>query len=239
LLVRFQPLFGDLLFYVSWDTYLLVAFSAGYFLYDLYDIYANGYLKREWVVGLHHVIVLISFSYHMCQLMSVGYTVLALMMEFNSVFLHARKLLGFYMFGKRSAPYLVNCACNILTFVLFRFGILVYIFYGVYLDGHRVTWSYLTMLVTCVSLMAIINVVLFKRIVEKDVVPLVCGAKRITKKKQQQQIDDDNDANCTSQTKEQLMNEQPIYLNADNLPIINNNDTSNVVNKLLLLRKNE
>lgn len=87
--------------------------------------------------------------------------------------------------------------------------------------------------------MAIINLVLFKRIVEKDLVPLVC-AKRITKKKQQQQqIDDDDANNCTSQTKEQLMNEQPIYLNADNLPIINNNDSSNVVNKLLLLRKNK
>ena len=129
-IVRFEPLFADLIFYVSWDTYLLVAFSAGYFLYDFYDIYANGYVRREWVVCVHHVIVLISFSYHLCALQSIGYTCLALAMEFNSVFLHARKLLSFYMFGKRSLPYLVNCACNVLTFSAFRFGVLGVIYYG-------------------------------------------------------------------------------------------------------------
>jgi hypothetical protein len=45
---------ADLLFFVSWDTYLLLAFSSGYFLYDFYDIYSNGRVKREWAVVVHH-----------------------------------------------------------------------------------------------------------------------------------------------------------------------------------------
>jgi hypothetical protein len=72
-----QP--GDLLLHVTWDTYLLVAFSCGYFLYDFYDIYVNGYFKQEWVVCVHHMIVLLTFSYHLTHLLSIGYTNLALM----------------------------------------------------------------------------------------------------------------------------------------------------------------
>lgn len=51
---RNTDIFEDLLNYVSWDTYLLLAFSSGYFLYDFYDIYSNGNVRREWAVCLHH-----------------------------------------------------------------------------------------------------------------------------------------------------------------------------------------
>lgn len=218
IIVRYEPLSSDLLFYVSWDTYLLVAFSSGYFLYDFYDIYANGYLRREWVVCLHHVIVLVSFSYHMCTLMSVGYTCLALAMEFNSVFLHARKLLSFYLFGKRSLAFLVNMAANVLTFIVFRFGVLGVIYYGVYRDGNRVPLSYLIMLVTLVTMMAIINILLFKRIIQRDVLPLICTRK--TKK--------NNSDECAPIDDKALMADQIHILANDNLPIINNAQ-SNVV----------
>ena len=165
---RSSDLFGDLLGFVSWDTYLLLAFSCGYFLYDFYDIYANGYLKIEWVVCVHHAIVLLTFGYHMINLVNIGYTVVALFMEFNSVFLHARKLLRFYGFKRESALVRVNNILNLLTFVVFRFGVLGIICAGIYVDGKRVTLRYLIMLSTCSFLMGIINVVLFKRILAKD-----------------------------------------------------------------------
>jgi hypothetical protein len=100
-------------------------------------------------------------------------------MEFNSVFLHARKLLKFYGFHSSSPVVLANSALNMVTFVAFRFGTIALIFAGVYHDGHRVTRNYLLMLVTCVVLMAIINVVLFKRILVKDLVPLMRGLSRL------------------------------------------------------------
>lgn len=165
---RNTEMFSDLLTFVSWDTYLLLAFSCGYFLYDFYDIYANGFFKKEWVVCLHHWIVLISFSYHMMNLLSIGYTVVALLMEFNSVFLHSRKLLRFYKFDRGSAVFRLNSIFNILTFIFFRFGVLAIIYYGIFYDGHRVTVSYLVMLCSCVFAMTIINIVLFKRILVKD-----------------------------------------------------------------------
>jgi hypothetical protein len=164
---RNTEMFNDLLTYVSWDTYFVLAFSCGYFLYDFYDIYANGFFQREWVVCLHHWIVLISFSYHMMNLLNIGYTIVALMMEFNSVFLHSRKLLKFYQFDRRSAIFQINSVLNITTFLLFRFGVLAVIYQGIYVDCHRVTTNYLIMLCSCVFAMTIINIVLFKRILIK------------------------------------------------------------------------
>ena len=141
-----SEMFKDLVTYVSWDTYLLITFSCGYFLYDFYDIYANGHLKEQWVVCLHHWIVLISFGYHLIYLVNIGYTVLALYMEFNSVFLHARKLMRFYDFASSSPFVLVDKILNLLTFTVFRFGVLAMIVWGIFKDGHRVTVNYLTML---------------------------------------------------------------------------------------------
>lgn len=164
-------------------------------------------------------------------------------MEFNSVFLHARKLLSFYMFEKRSATYLFNLVCNILTFLFFRFGVLGVIYYGVCKDGHRVHWTYLVVLVTLVTIMAIINLFLFKRVIERDFIPLICS-----KKKNKSVMNSDN-RNFTKTSKknkkkkagagERIMdqpdeNDKSLFvdnqnmLTSDNLPIINNAQ-SNVV----------
>lgn len=175
LIAQHSELYTDLLYAITWDAYLILAFSCGYFLYDFYDICANGYLKREWVVCVHHWIVLLSFSYHMINLMSIGYTVIALLMEFNSVFLHARKLLKFYAFKRTSFIVYANCLANIFSFIVFRFGILVFIVYSIKADGHRVSIQYLCTLIGFILIMTIINIILFKRIVEKDVRVLTCA----------------------------------------------------------------
>lgn len=174
LIARHNELFADLLFEITWDAYLVLAFSCGYFLYDFYDICANGYLKREWVVCVHHWIVLLSFGYHMINLISIGYTVIALLMEFNSVFLHARKLLKFYAFKRASFIVYANCIANIFTFIVFRFGILAVIVYSIKIDGHRVSIQYLCTLITFILIMTVINVILFKRIIQKDINVLMC-----------------------------------------------------------------
>lgn len=188
---HFNEFFSDLLTFTSWDTYLLITFSCGYFLYDFYDIYSNGHFKIEWVVCVHHVIVLVSFSYNLTQMISLGYTTLALFMEFNSVFLHARKLLKFYGYKNNDIITKINKFLNMFTFTIFRILLLVIIYYCLFLDGHRVQIPYFVMLTTCIVLMTIINVVLFKRLLVKDV--LTCNKK---KKKSQMitEIDSNSEA---------------------------------------------
>ena len=50
-----------------------------------------------------------------------------------------------------------------LSFVVFRFGVIIFIYASMYLDRHRVSIPYVLFLLVCVFLMNIINVVLFKR----------------------------------------------------------------------------
>lgn len=169
LITQYEGLFSDLLFYVSWDCYLIIAFSCGYFLYDFYDVYQAGYGRIEWVILLHHVIVLVSFGYNMTHLLSIGYTICALFMEFNSVFLHARKLLKFYGYKNTDLIVRLNKVLNMLTFIVFRFGVLIHMYFSLVNDGQRVAVPYLVMLTTCIGLMTIINVILFRRLFVKDV----------------------------------------------------------------------
>jgi hypothetical protein len=108
--------------------------------------------------------VLVSFTYHMMNLLNVGYSVLALFMEFNSVFLHSRKLLKFYSFKADSLIVRVNNVLNFVTFLLFRFGVLVAIIHGMITQGHRVSSNYLILLGSCTFIMIVINFILFKRL---------------------------------------------------------------------------
>lgn len=102
------------------------------------------------------------------NLLNVGYSVMALLMEFNSVFLHSRKLLKFYQFKSDSTIVRLNSVFNFLTFVTFRFGVLIAIIHGMITQGHRVTFNYLILLGSCTFIMIIINLLLFKRLYKKD-----------------------------------------------------------------------
>jgi hypothetical protein len=166
-------IFNNLFGHMSWDTYLVVAFSSGYFLYDFYDICINGHFHDQWVVCVHHLIVIVCFSHNLIHLLNIGYTAVALAMEYNSIFLHARKLLKFY-YGDKSDNNpiaIVNKYINLLTFVFFRFGILYLIFDGIMKDGDKVYLGYLILLSSCTFAMSIINVVLLKRLIVSDFFP--------------------------------------------------------------------
>jgi hypothetical protein len=218
LIFRSCDMFADLVQYISWDTYLVVAFSSGYFLYDFYDILANGYLKSEWVVCLHHWIVIVSFSYHMINLFNISYTVVALFMEFNSVFLHARKLLKFYQFTlSHPKLVLVNNILNLVSFVLFRFGILIFIMISMKYDGPRVPGVYLILLMIGTFAMTVINVILFKRILVRDWLSM-CKMKRNQQKKTQ---------NNDIENKQEIVESETLLLEKNKCDLSNTNGNCN------------
>jgi hypothetical protein len=177
ILICSPDMYVDLMTYVSWDTYIFITFSCGYFLYDFYDIYVSGYAKTSWVVCLHHWIVLFSFAYHLTNIMHISHTVISLIMEFNSVFLHGRKLLKFYQWAKDSTIVRVNSFLNVITFTTCRFGVLFAIYNGLYRDynklyklyGKTYCRVYVAILVQLTNTMTVINCVLYKRILEADV----------------------------------------------------------------------
>lgn len=176
-LVAYPGLLLDLMDFKSWDSYVFLTFTCGYFLYDFYDMWSNGFTRKNWVVCLHHWIVLFSFFYHLANVMNIGYTVAALLMEINSVFLHGRKLLKFYQYPSESLLMKTVLWFNVVSFVICRFGVLLGIYTGMAVDydrfskRHGKTYAliYLSVLSTLTILMTIINVVLFKRILVADV----------------------------------------------------------------------
>ena len=59
--------------------------------------------------------------------------------------------------------------CNLITFVILRFGALLAIFYGMWLWPHRVPVLYYVLLALSCFIMSIINCVLFKRLAYSDI----------------------------------------------------------------------
>lgn len=171
-------LFNDLLVYTSNSLYLLIAFSLGYFAYDFMDMYLNNKLGELWIVVVHHILVYASFGYNIINLNALGYTFVALFAEFNSIFLHSRKLLKYSGYKKSSFAFKLNSFFNCLTFILFRFVVLVYILTHFYWYNHRLgkTHWYITLISLCA--MFAMNVGIFLTIVIKDF-----AAKKLNKSK--------------------------------------------------------
>nr|VZI27563.1 unnamed protein product [Spirometra erinaceieuropaei] len=74
-------------------TYYLVCVSTGYFIYDAFDICWNRRFVKEVEVMLHHFAVVSAFMHNVLTMKCIGYSVIALLVEVNTIFLHLRKLM--------------------------------------------------------------------------------------------------------------------------------------------------
>jgi len=109
------------------------------------------------------------FIVHLVSCRYIAYSVVALLAEVNTVFLHFRKLLQMAGVTFDRLLYRLNAAANLFTFVSCRFVCLVWIGYGVIFWRSRVSWPYLVAISSSVVVMYIINVVLFWRLLCSDV----------------------------------------------------------------------
>uniref|UniRef100_A0A8W8MNV8 TLC domain-containing protein n=1 Tax=Magallana gigas TaxID=29159 RepID=A0A8W8MNV8_MAGGI len=116
----YPEMFDDLSAHINYFTYTLVAFSTGYFTYDVLDMYFNNRLLHDWGVTLHHLIVLIFFVYNIQTKYAIELTCVALLVEVNGMFLHARKLMQIFQYGFEHKMYIVNKYTNLITFVVCR-----------------------------------------------------------------------------------------------------------------------
>lgn len=162
-------MFQDPILYSSNECYLLVAFSVGYFIYDFSDMYTNKKAIEMYAVSAHHFIAISLFSYHLLNVYCLTYSLVALCMEFNSVFLHARKLLKLYGYQKSDLVYRITSFFNFLTFFIFRFGVFAYLYHDIYYYHNRLYRNYYYLLLTCINLMFIVNIGLFRQLLIKDV----------------------------------------------------------------------
>ncbi|KAI8824286.1 uncharacterized protein EV422DRAFT_315254 [Fimicolochytrium jonesii] len=81
-----------------------VAFSAGYFIADCWDMAVTGVYGRNLGIWAHHIVTVVCYSaaLHKCAL--TPYLVLTLLVEFNSIFIHVRKILVLFYNGFDHLP---------------------------------------------------------------------------------------------------------------------------------------
>lgn len=109
------------------------------------------------------------FWYNFHARMCIGYNVLALMAEINSFFLHSRKLLQMCQIGFHTNLYKLVAYLNLITFVLCRKTSVSRIFYGMFTEGDRVPRLYFIALTFSMTVMAVINIILFWRLFQTDI----------------------------------------------------------------------
>jgi len=109
------------------------------------------------------------FIVHLVTCRYIAYSTIALIAEVNSIFLHFRKLLQMAGVAFTHLLYRANAAVNLVTFVGCRFVGILWVGYGIVFLRSRLSWAYMVAITTATIVMAIINVVLFWRLLCSDV----------------------------------------------------------------------
>lgn len=167
-ILRAPEMFDDPLSHSNHFNYALIAFSIGYFLYDFIDCINNS-TSSILPILIHHIIVITFFTHVLFHTRTIGYAIYGLSIEINSIFLHARRLLRWYSPITRSNYYnnLLKISVDIgnyITFILFRFGIVIVGLHALYIHRNRmhVIVHLFTVLISIA--IGILNIVLFYRL---------------------------------------------------------------------------
>ena len=153
---------ADLQWQHSDSTHFLVCFSIGYFLYDAADMIVNHRKRSTYELLLHHSLVILCYSVAVLTRQFVAFVALSLLVELNSVFLHARQLLIITSQPKTSGGYRVNALLNILTFLIFRIFLLAYLTHWISRERHTISLGFL--LVAFIGLGVIVSLTFFHEI---------------------------------------------------------------------------
>lgn len=112
----------------------------------------------------------------------VGFAVVALLVELNSVFLHLRQLLRMGSMAK-GTPYRVNSIINLGTYVVFRINTLAWMTRWLVLNRDKVPLLAYTLGSVGMAIMTAMNIVLFYRLLRSDF--LKSGTTREAKKEKE------------------------------------------------------
>ncbi|KAL1140159.1 hypothetical protein AAG570_000091 [Ranatra chinensis] len=110
----------DLIYKFSHSSHFLLSLSIGYFFYDLIDMSLYDRSSKKFELLLHHFLVILCFGLAMVQKLYMGYALMALLLEVNSIFLHLRQLMIIQQWSKMSPLFRINNSFNLGTFVVFR-----------------------------------------------------------------------------------------------------------------------
>ncbi|KAF7219008.1 TLC domain-containing protein 2 [Nothobranchius furzeri] len=157
----------DLIETFSVFSHALVSFSIGYFIHDFFDMVFNQKLSQSWELLFHHIVVITCFGLSVLSSCYVGFAVVALLVEINSVFLHLRQNLRMANMAVGTF-YRVNSMINLGTYVIFRINTLAWMTRWLVLNRDKVPLLAYTLGSVGMAIMTAMNIVLFCRLLRSD-----------------------------------------------------------------------
>ncbi|XP_040277748.1 TLC domain-containing protein 2 [Bufo bufo] len=157
----------DLISTHSRFSHCLVAVSIGYFIHDFVDMLQNQKLHQSWELLFHHTVVITCFGISVLLHRYVGFSVVALLVEINSIFLHLRQILLMANLVKTTV-YRLNSLLNLGTYVIFRISTLAWMTRWLVINRENIPLLTYTIGSVGMAIMTVMNIVLFYRLLRSD-----------------------------------------------------------------------
>ncbi|NXA03759.1 TLCD2 protein, partial [Sapayoa aenigma] len=145
----------------------LVAVSVGYFLEDFVDMLCNQKLHQSWELLFHHSVVIVCFGIAVLLHQYVGFALVALLVEINSIFLHLRQILLMANLVHTTC-YRLNSVINLGTYVVFRIATLAWMTRWLFLNRENVPPATYAVGTVGMAIMTPMNIILFYRLLRSD-----------------------------------------------------------------------
>ncbi len=109
------------------------------------------------------------FLYNVVECKCIGYSIVALMTEVNSIFLHGRKIMQMLGLPFDHWIYRINVYLNFFSLIICRFINIIAIFFTLYNNFHRFNIIHWFLTASANFVVFVINFVLFLRLLKNDV----------------------------------------------------------------------
>jgi len=158
----------DLINKSTYSSHVLVCFSIGYFLYDAMDMLIYHRKRSTYELLLHHFCVTFCYGLAVTSHKYIAYGALSLIVEINSVFLHARQLFILTHEPKTTSRYKANALLNVGTFVLCRILLLGWMTRWLTVHREEIPLLFFTAGSIGLAVIVLMNTILFWRILSVD-----------------------------------------------------------------------
>uniref|UniRef100_A0ABM5ENV0 TLC domain-containing protein 2 isoform X1 n=1 Tax=Pogona vitticeps TaxID=103695 RepID=A0ABM5ENV0_9SAUR len=145
----------------------LLGISIGYFMHDFGDMICHQKVQQCWELLFHHSVVIVCFGFAFLVHRFVGFAMVALLVEINSVFLHLRTIL--LMAGlAHTTSYRLTSLVNLGTYVVFRITTLAWMTRWLVLNREQISAATYALSTVGMAIMTPMNIVLFYRLLRND-----------------------------------------------------------------------
>ncbi|CAH8500654.1 unnamed protein product [Schistosoma turkestanicum] len=158
----------DLINLSTWRSISLVSYSLGYFIFDSFHMVILHPFRSTAELLVHHFVIFLCFSSALLSGKYIGYAVVSLLPEVNSIFLHLRRMMNYLHVPKKNRFFRATCLLNIGTFIVFRFMVLSWMTRWIVINRDLIPFGYYCLGSVGLAVLMVMNIVLFIRVVYAD-----------------------------------------------------------------------